>query len=266
MPRTGAEEGEAGVFLRAPSPSILVLCAALVFLAAAPAWAYLTIDPSFLKTPLSNKSSADFTITVFPEPGEEYKYVTISAFWPNENEASWQSKSLLVGRRASTSLTVRPRTAGDFVLKVAISGEGVMPQEEYAQVVVEETINNSHLLADIGKYKERISQISRALLQFDREKHPDLYSRLADVNSTAAGAEDSYYDGKYSFTRNALSRLAADVPALEKDMSALKKDSGQAPLPLSFLPRQFGSLSFDLAVLIIILLFVVALTAKAFLF
>jgi hypothetical protein len=240
-----------------------LLGAVLLSLLSAPALATLSIEPTYLKLPASNKTSTEFSITVVPELGEEYKYVTLLAAWPNEGEISWTKKSLLVGRRASTRLSLSPRTPGEYVLRISLSGSGVLPQEEYVEVVVEEIANNTRLLSEISGYRGRVETVSRALSELDREKYSDLFARLEDANSTVNLAEESYYEAKYSFTRNALSKLSADVPLLETEVSVLRKDAN--PLFGSF-PFPSGTLSVDLIILIIILLFIVTLTAKAFIF
>jgi hypothetical protein len=235
----------------------------IIALILSPVLGTLTIDPSSIKAVQSNRSTIEFSVTFIPGPGEQDKIITLNADWPNRGELSWTEKKLLVGMRAATKLRVSPKTPGEYVLKVSVAGEGILPLEEYATVSIEPAADTESLLSEISSYKARLASLGKKMTGIGS---PELLSRFDDLNQTLFATEQNFYDGKYSFARTGLSIISTDLPGLESDVDRTRASRGFFTRALPFLPEDIESVSIDLVILILILLVFIYFAAKAFLF
>ncbi|MFH0962328.1 MAG: hypothetical protein V1820_06625 [archaeon] len=259
---SGERAGRSG-----PPVSILVLLALLVpflfFLLVLPAgFSYLRVEPSSASVPVSNKS-VEFQITIVSEPGESGRVAALSADWPNEGELSWTERRMIVGMRQSTKVLLIPRTPGEFFLTVSLSGEGILPREEYAKVVVFSPEEGAKISSELKDFKSRLSRVSSRIGAI---KNSETIALFAETNSSLYFAEQFYSEGKYSLSESVLTVVRENLPDLEARVAEERRGKGFFLIDLPFLPSWAQTVSFDLLVLILILAVMVYAAARAFLF
>ncbi len=225
----------------------------------------MKIEPSFASLAVSNKS-VDFQITIISEPGESNRVVTLSAEWPVEGELSWTQRQMIVGTRQSTRISLTPRTPGEHYLKLSLSGDGVLPLEEYAQVTVVSPEAGKKVSDELSDFKKRIASAERKLSGLSEKASQKTVDLFVETNSSIGFAEQFYSEGRQTLAENALSVARTNMPSLEASLSEEEKKHGIFSLDIGFLPSWAKTVSFDLIILIVIVSIMIALSAKTFLF
>lgn|GEM_PF-3718827 len=244
---------------------VLLFALVFIFLSATIGFSYLKIEPSFASLTVSNKS-VDFQITIISEPGESNRVVTLSAGWPIEGELSWTERQMIVGTRQSTRISLTPRTPGDYYLAVSLSGDGVLPLEEYAQVTVVSPEAGKKMSDELSDLKKRISSAERKLSGLSEKASKETVDLFVETNSSIGFAEQFYSEGRQTLAENALSVARTNMPSLEARLSEEEKAHGVFSVDVGFLPAWAKTVSFDLIILIVIVSLLIALSAKTFLF
>lgn len=242
----------------------LLFALVFLFLSTSFGFSYMKIEPSFASLAVSNKS-VDFKITIISEPGESNRVVTLSADWPIEGELSWTERQMIVGTRQSTRLSLTPRTPGEYYLALSLSGDGVLPLEEYAQVTVVSPEAGKKISDELSDLKKRISSAERKLSGLSEKVPQETVDLFVETNSSIGFAEQFYSEGRQTLAENALSVARTNMPVLEARLAQEEKENGVFSLDVGFLPTWAKTVSFDLIILIVIVSLLIALSAKTFL-